>query len=67
MRLFPTLPQRRDGTSQWRTRDVLGALAVMSLSLASMADAASKNAADYFVRELPGAPEGVPLLKMHAG
>jgi len=28
---------------------------------------AEKSAADYFVHSLPGAPEGKPLLKMHAG
>jgi carboxypeptidase D len=28
--------------------------------------AADKSAADYFIRSLPGQPEG-PLLKMHAG
>lgn len=27
----------------------------------------AKSAADYFVHSLPGAPEGVPLLKMYAG
>lgn len=27
---------------------------------------AEQNAADFFVRSLPGAPDG-PLLKMHAG
>ncbi|KAI9716034.1 MAG: Cell death protease [Chrysothrix sp. TS-e1954] len=29
--------------------------------------ASGKTAADYFVSSLPGAPEGDPLLKMHAG
>jgi carboxypeptidase D len=28
---------------------------------------AAKSAADYFVHSLPGAPEGKPLVKMHAG
>jgi carboxypeptidase D len=28
--------------------------------------AADKSAADYFIRSLPGQPDG-PLLKMHAG
>ena len=32
----------------------------------SGAASADKSAADYFVHELPGAPEG-PLIKMHAG
>jgi predicted benzoate:H+ symporter BenE len=27
----------------------------------------AKAAADYFVHSLPGAPAGVPLVKMHAG
>jgi carboxypeptidase D len=27
----------------------------------------AKTAADYFVHSLPGAPEGQPLVKMHAG
>jgi carboxypeptidase D len=29
--------------------------------------ATAKSAADYFVHSLPGAPAGVPLVKMHAG
>ncbi|KAL2011812.1 hypothetical protein VTN00DRAFT_4530 [Thermoascus crustaceus] len=36
------------------------------LLLSNLTSAASKSAADYYVRSLPGAPEG-PLLKMHAG
>jgi carboxypeptidase D len=28
---------------------------------------AARSAADYFVHSLPGSPEGVPLVKMHAG
>jgi carboxypeptidase D len=27
----------------------------------------ANTAADYFVKSLPGAPDGVPLLKMYAG
>lgn len=42
-------------------------LGLISVSLMpSMALAADKTAADYFVHSLPGAPDG-PLLKMHAG
>lgn len=41
---------------------VIAALAVSSVLAAGEA----KSAADYFVRSLPGAPEG-PLVKMHAG
>ena len=36
------------------------------LSCLPSASAQMKTAADYFVHDLPGAPEG-PLLKMHAG
>ncbi|TWU72544.1 Cell death protease [Metarhizium rileyi] len=38
----------------------------LSLWLASSL-AASKSAADYYVRELPGLPKDVPPIKMHAG
>lgn len=45
-------------------------LGVSSLAMvgavAVPADAPSTNAAQYFVRSLPGQPEG-PLIKMHAG
>jgi carboxypeptidase D len=37
------------------------------LSTVPAAQAVDKTAADYFVHTLPGAPEGKPLLKMHAG
>lgn len=40
-------------------------IAALAVSSALAADPA-KTAADYFVRSLPGAPEG-PLIKMHAG
>lgn len=36
------------------------------LLLVAPAVQADKTAADYFVKSLPGAPDG-PLLKMHAG
>ena len=40
---------------------------LLLLSIPSVVAAKSaKSAADYYVRSLPGAPEG-PLLKMHAG
>jgi carboxypeptidase D len=42
----------------------VGALcALLFMALRAWAD---KTAADYFVKLLPGAPDG-PLLKMHAG
>lgn len=46
-----------------------GALAILSWTLSlvlSPTVAAAASAADYYVHDLPGAPEG-PLLKMHAG
>jgi carboxypeptidase D len=43
---------------------LLGLLGILS---AVPAVHAEKSAADYFVHSLPGAPEGKPLLKMHAG
>jgi carboxypeptidase D len=39
-------------------------LSALSLLLSPLVSASS--AADYYVRSLPGAPEG-PFLKMHAG
>ena len=54
--LFTSAPSR------WRTALVGGLLASLSWMPGS---AAEKTQADYFVHELPGAPE--PLLKMHAG
>ena len=48
--------------SRWRTALIGGLLASVSLISGSSAE---KSQADYFVRELPGAP--LPLLKMHAG
>lgn len=39
----------------------------MGILLGSMPVVSAKTAADYFVHSLPGAPEGQPLLKMHAG
>ncbi|KAJ4351021.1 Cell death protease [Ascochyta clinopodiicola] len=52
-----------DSRSRWRTALVGGLLAALSLLPGSAAQA--KTQADYFVHELPGAPQ--PLLKMHAG
>jgi carboxypeptidase D len=61
MRLFPFL------ASRWRRKGAaLLALTVVAGMVPSVS-AAEKTAADYFVHSLPGAPEGVPLLKMHAG
>ncbi|KAF2466966.1 pheromone-processing carboxypeptidase KEX1 [Lindgomyces ingoldianus] len=48
---------------RWRSALVGGLLA--SLSWIPSGVVADKTSADYFVHELPGAPE--PLLKMHAG
>lgn len=42
----------------------MGVLGLLSALSAVQAD---KTAADYFVHSLPGAPEGKPLVKMHAG
>lgn len=41
------------------------ALSLLLLPLSS-GPVVAQSAADYYVRSLPGAPEG-PLLKMHAG
>ncbi|KAF2266717.1 pheromone-processing carboxypeptidase kex1 [Lojkania enalia] len=49
-------------SSRWRTALVGGLLAALSWIPAAAAD---KSQADYYVHDLPGAPE--PLLKMHAG
>ncbi|KAJ5995810.1 hypothetical protein N7481_002787 [Penicillium waksmanii] len=38
-----------------------------TLALLSPSLVAAKSAADYYVRDLPGAPTDGPLLKMHAG
>lgn len=46
-------------------RQLPAVVAGLALVLAGLAGA-DKTAADYFVHELPGAPEG-PLIKMHAG
>lgn len=48
--------------SRWRTALIGGLLASVSWIPSVSAD---KSQADYFIHELPGAPE--PLLKMHAG
>ncbi|KAH7094560.1 Alpha/Beta hydrolase protein [Paraphoma chrysanthemicola] len=50
-------------TSRWRTALVGALVATVSLLPSAVAD---KTQADYFIHDLPGAPEG-PLLKMHAG
>jgi len=52
-----------DSRSRWRTALVGGLLATLSMLPGAAAQA--KTQADYFVHELPGAPQ--PLLKMHAG
>lgn len=39
---------------------------IAAAALAWTASVDANSAADYFVHELPGAPEG-PLIKMHAG
>lgn len=66
--LFTSSPAR------WRTVLVGGLVASLSLIPGSSADTPdnlsgpqppAKSQADYYVHELPGAPE--PLLKMHAG
>jgi carboxypeptidase D len=43
---------------------LLGAVALLLFGQQCLA--ADKSAADYFIRSLPGQPDG-PLLKMHAG
>jgi len=40
-------------------------LATLAMLPGSAAQAQAKTQADYFVHDLPGAPQ--PLLKMHAG
>lgn len=50
------------GPSRWRTALVGGLMASLSIINGTFAE---KTQADYFVHELPGAPQ--PLLKMHAG
>jgi carboxypeptidase D len=52
-----------DSRARWRTALVGGLLATLSMLPGSAAQA--KTQADYFVHDLPGAPQ--PLLKMHAG
>jgi carboxypeptidase D len=54
-----------DSRSRWRTALVGGLLATLSMLPGSAAQAQAKTQADYFVHDLPGAPQ--PLLKMHAG
>ncbi|KAH7084911.1 pheromone-processing carboxypeptidase KEX1 [Paraphoma chrysanthemicola] len=49
--------------SRWRTALVGALVATVSLLPSAVAE---KTQADYFIHDLPGAPEG-PLLKMHAG
>jgi hypothetical protein len=52
-------------SSRWRRK------ATFLLAFAAIAgllpSASAASASDYYVQSLPGAPEGVPLLKMHAG
>lgn len=52
----------------WSGSTALAALTcgILLLSSAELGATAEKTAADYFVRSLPGAPDG-PLLRMHAG
>lgn len=59
MLAIPSLPRSKRG----------GALAMLSWTLSLVLGptlTAAASAADYYVRDLPGAPEG-HLLKMHAG
>jgi len=44
-----------------------GLLIGLSLLACWPASVNAKTAADYYVRSLPGAPEGIPLRKMYAG
>lgn len=50
---------------RWQTALVSGLLATLSMLPGSAAQTQAKTQADYFVHDLPGAPQ--PLLKMHAG
>lgn len=52
-----------DSRPRWRTALLGGLLATLHMLPGSAAQA--KTQADYFVHDLPGAPQ--PLLKMHAG
>jgi carboxypeptidase D len=42
-------------------------VSVLALSCLTSFAAADGAAGEYFVHSLPGAPEGSPLVKMHAG
>jgi carboxypeptidase D len=58
-----SLDRRKGGWLTRWTRWVMAA-AIMTATLSTAAE--SKTQADYFVKSLPGQPDG-PLLKMHAG
>lgn len=71
--LLVTNPQKMFLRSLWgssnRTKSAVLAVSSWALSLLFLLSSnlvAAKSAADYYVRSLPGAPDG-PLLKMHAG
>ena len=49
-----------------RTFSSLRLLILLSITLYSCCVIAAQSASDYYVRSLPGQPEG-PLLEMHAG
>lgn len=53
-------------SSRWR-RKLIFAAAALLVSLPASCAKTAKTAAEYFVHSLPGAPAGVPLVKMHAG
>ncbi|KKK14367.1 hypothetical protein P175DRAFT_0498927 [Aspergillus ochraceoroseus IBT 24754] len=53
----------KDGAPSSRS---ISTWAVSLLFLLNIASVSAQSAADYYVRSLPGAPDG-PLLKMHAG
>lgn len=64
--IFPALPTMSSLTPfRSSLRVVAGALLGLTFWL-SLASAADKTAADYYVHSLPGAPDG-DSIKMHAG
>lgn len=61
--MVPTMMAGLPRLASWRRLPAV--MAGIALALSGLASA-DKSAGDYFVHDLPGAPEG-PLIKMHAG
>lgn len=66
MRPFSSSRGRQHGMGHGITFGSMATWALSTLLLLTANPANAQSAADYYVRSLPGAPEG-PLLKMHAG